>query len=700
MATTTEVMSSANELLGQHSVLLARVRAKQIQHREQLQTLISPPEELTKLPLIPEHRTPSPTPESSETPPPEPPAWQQEEPAATRKDLPPAKRARMKRYRNYVPEEETIRNDYSQRYVDGGEWPQNWVQGADPDRRHDEYPKQHRLLVLKKESVATHALPPFYLSYSDLSQLQQTKFDSILVDPPFTSNFTWDDLQELPIPSLAADPSFVFLWVGSGAGGDLERGREVLAKWGYRRCEDVVWVQTNKMSNKGPGTDRPTSSLLTRTKQHCLIGIRGTVRRSTDHWFVHCNNDTDVIIWEGDPTDPFRKPPEMYTLIEHFCLGLRRLEIFGRAPSSLRRGWVTVLAPGQEKHIPPGLALHVPGETGGEATRWQGREAWTAAIRALAEGPRAVIPSTTEIEALRPKSPVRNQPGGGSQGGGSQGGGRGPGGGGMMNIAPRFSNGGGGQKGGQGGGGMANNPMIGGSMGMGMDPSMLWGGMMGGGMGMGGMGMPGMMQNAGMGQGMQGGMGMQGVGGMGMQGGMPGMQGGGGPMDMQGGFQGFQGPQQGFRGAQQGFQGQPGWGMEANWDGSDEMMMGGGGSQIGATGGMGGGGMGGGAGMGMNPGGMGQGMMPPNAMGGGMPGNMHGGGMPHNVGGGMPHNMGAGMPNMPGMGGGMSNQLGLNMPGGMGGNNMGGMPGMNMGMRGGMGMGQNMGQWGGGGGNF
>lgn len=36
-------------------------------------------------------------------------------------------------------------------------------------------------------------------------------------------------------------------------------------------------------------TDPPTTSLLTRTKQHCLIGIRGTVRRSTDSWFVHCN---------------------------------------------------------------------------------------------------------------------------------------------------------------------------------------------------------------------------------------------------------------------------------------------------------------------------------------------------------------------------------------------------------------------------
>ena len=41
--------------------------------------------------------------------------------------------------------------------------------------------------------------------------------------------------------------------------------------------------------------------------------------------------DTDVLIWEGDASDPTLKPPEMYTLLENFCLGLRRLEIFGRA---------------------------------------------------------------------------------------------------------------------------------------------------------------------------------------------------------------------------------------------------------------------------------------------------------------------------------------------------------------------------------
>jgi len=115
------------------------------------------------------------------------------------------------------------------------------------------YPKQQRLLQLKKSSVNNYALPPSFLPFDELSSLHPCKFDVILIDPPFSSSFTWENLQDLPVPNLAADPSFVFLWVGSGAGEGLERGREVLAKWGYRRCEDVVWVKTNKTTNLGPG---------------------------------------------------------------------------------------------------------------------------------------------------------------------------------------------------------------------------------------------------------------------------------------------------------------------------------------------------------------------------------------------------------------------------------------------------------------
>jgi mRNA m6A methyltransferase non-catalytic subunit len=106
-------------------------------------------------------------------------------------------------------------------------------------------------------SVDAHAIPPTYLEISQISTLHPAKFDVILIDPPFSSSFTWDELQDLPIPLLAADPSFVLLWVGSGAGDGLERGREVLARWGFRRCEDIVWVKTNCDSNSGPGVCPP-----------------------------------------------------------------------------------------------------------------------------------------------------------------------------------------------------------------------------------------------------------------------------------------------------------------------------------------------------------------------------------------------------------------------------------------------------------
>lgn len=77
------------------------------------------------------------------------------------------------------------------------------------------------------------------------------------------------------------------------------------------------------------------------------MGIRGTVRRSTDGHFVHCNVDTDVIVWENPHPkssplyDPMEKPPELYDLIENFCLGSRRLELFGRK-RNVRKGWLTV----------------------------------------------------------------------------------------------------------------------------------------------------------------------------------------------------------------------------------------------------------------------------------------------------------------------------------------------------------------------
>ena len=50
------------------------------------------------------------------------------------------------------------------------------------------------------------------------------------------------------------------------------------------------------------------------------MGIKGTVRRSQDAHVIHSNVDTDIIVAEEFPFGSTRKPDEMYSVIEHFCL--------------------------------------------------------------------------------------------------------------------------------------------------------------------------------------------------------------------------------------------------------------------------------------------------------------------------------------------------------------------------------------------
>lgn len=156
--------------------------------------------------------------------------------------------------------------------------------------------------------------PPSSATAQAISQLvsSSARFDAILLTPPPSTTFA--ELSSLPLSSLASNPGFIWLWVGSGqktfdpvtgelAGTDggigLEQGRELLSSWGYRRCEDIVWLKTNRENPQGD-FEREVKSLFSPTIEHCLMGIRGTVRRSNDSWFVHCNVDTDVIVWEGD----------------------------------------------------------------------------------------------------------------------------------------------------------------------------------------------------------------------------------------------------------------------------------------------------------------------------------------------------------------------------------------------------------------
>lgn len=117
--------------------------------------------------------------------------------------------------------------------------------------RLNRYPKLQRLIELHGALVDEYAHPPMYLqtdfSSNDLlPTLSPMKYDCILIDPP--KDWSWEKLATLPIPQLAATPTFLWIWCGSGSGNGLEKGRELLAKWGYRRSEDICWVKTNKKS--------------------------------------------------------------------------------------------------------------------------------------------------------------------------------------------------------------------------------------------------------------------------------------------------------------------------------------------------------------------------------------------------------------------------------------------------------------------
>ncbi|BGP42394.1 regulatory protein [Rhodotorula kratochvilovae] len=358
---------------------------------------------------------------------------------------------------SYVAAEETIRNDYSGQYVQTGARPQNHLRNTAVEARFNEYPKLATLLAHKHALTASprHSIPPTYLNLPSpppassssapeaphspspsspmsaaLATLSPARFDAILLTPP--PSVSYAELAALDLGSRAATPGFVWLWVGSGQAGlgaegaeggiGLEKGRELLTSWGYRRCEDIVWLKTNRRDPEGDLVKEPVS-LFNPTIEHCLMGIRGTVRRSTDAFLVHCNVDTDVIVWEGDEEDLDLKPPELQTLIENFCLGTRRLHLYG-SPHALRRGWLTVASAPGETFSAAGDVRPVEGE-GDEreqrerwgAPREWSRDEWEArwkrpgaaggADGALAEVEKveSLLPFIEELDALRPKSP-------------------------------------------------------------------------------------------------------------------------------------------------------------------------------------------------------------------------------------------------------------------------------------------------------
>lgn len=302
------------------------------------------------------------------------------------------------------------KNDYCQHFVDTGERPQNFIRDYEEEKRFLDYPKLNELIKRKNEVLQKRATPPQWLK-ADLRTLDFSnlgKFDVILVDPPLeeysrriqglgidTSNlapWTYEDIADLRIDLLADSCCFLFLWVGSSEG--LDKGRMLLKKWNFRRCEDIVWIKTNKHNFKRKYYNDKEDTLLQHTKEHCLVGIKGAVKRGIDGHFIHANIDTDVIVSEEPPIGSTEKPQELYRIIERFCMGRKRIELFGE-DHNIRPGWITI-----------GKSLSSSNCDLEKYNNFFKGELCYPDVQGY-EGGR-FVGCTQEIENLRPRSPVRN----------------------------------------------------------------------------------------------------------------------------------------------------------------------------------------------------------------------------------------------------------------------------------------------------
>jgi len=315
-----------------------------------------------------------------------------------------------------VSEKFLMRNDYCQTFIDSGQRPQNFIRDLDYANRYSEYPKIERLINLKDEILAKRATPAMSLKCDlkecDLQSLG-TKFDVILIDPPWEEyhsrvvgmyvpnedleSWTMEELRQLKIGEIADTQSFCFLWCGES---HLEQGRELLKRWGFRRVEDICWVKTNRTA---PVDERGhvrqgnvmygDTSIVQRTKEQCLVGVKGTLKRSVDTHFIHANCDVDLIMEEEKEFGSTQKPTELYETVEHFCLGRRRLELFG-LDRNMRDGWLTL-----------GRGLTTSNWNKSAYLSWfEGNGTWPE-VQNYSGG--RLLGSIPEIDQLRPKSPVR-----------------------------------------------------------------------------------------------------------------------------------------------------------------------------------------------------------------------------------------------------------------------------------------------------
>jgi len=168
------------------------------------------------------------------------------------------------------------------------------------------------------------------------------KYNIIYADPPWSFNFSnrrglsqdakdrlyptmrADDIVKLPVGSLAAENSLLFLWIMNS---ELPLGLRCIEAWGFRYVTVAfVWAKTTNRGNWHFGGGNWTRS----NPEICLLGKRGNmVRRSA--------SVRNLVV--SPLREHSRKPDEVRDLIVELCGDLPRIELFARQKTPGWDGW-------------------------------------------------------------------------------------------------------------------------------------------------------------------------------------------------------------------------------------------------------------------------------------------------------------------------------------------------------------------------
>lgn len=169
----------------------------------------------------------------------------------------------------------------------------------------------------------------------------RSKFGTILADPPWQfqnrtgkvapehkrlnryGTMTLDEICELPVADIAADPSHLYLWVPNAL---LPEGLRVMDAWGFRYISNIVW---HKVRKDGGSDGRGVGFYFRNVTEILLFGVRGKNARTL------APGRSQVNIIQSRKREHSRKPDEQYKIIEDCSWG-PRIELFSRGK---RKGW-------------------------------------------------------------------------------------------------------------------------------------------------------------------------------------------------------------------------------------------------------------------------------------------------------------------------------------------------------------------------